>query len=242
VTAQLPLALRYAADHRLDTFVAAPAGAIAQLRALATAGGGFAFLTGAPGTGKTHLAVAVCAEAESRDRSSAYVPMALAVGRVRDALGALHDRDVVALDDIDAVAGSDDDELALFEFHNRAGDAGRAVVYTAAGAPGMLSLRLPDLRSRLAQAARVPLSPLDDDGRREVLRLRAEGRGLQIDAAAIDWLLRRVDRDLASLAGLLDGLDKAALAAQRRVTVPFLREWMDHARQAAGEHADGTAD
>ena len=225
MTAQLPLALRYPPDHRLDTYLAPPAGAIAQLRALATSGGGFALLTGAPATGKTHLAVAVCAEAQGRGRSTAYVPLASALGRVGDALASLHDRDVVALDDIDAIAGDRDDELALFDFHNRAGDAGRAVVYTASGPPDGLSLGLADLRSRLAQAARVPLSPLDDAGRHEVLRLRAERRGLQIDAAAIDWLLRRVDRDLASLAGLLDGLDQASLAAQRRVTVPFLRDW-----------------
>lgn len=39
----------------------------------------------------------------------------------------------------------------------------------------------------------------------------------------MDWLLRRVERDLASLTALLDRLDRASLAAQRRVTVPFLR-------------------
>ena len=57
-----------------------------------------------------------------------------------------------------------------------------------------------------------------------MLRLRAARRGLQIDAAAIDWLLRRAGRDLAGLTALLDRLDRASLAAQRRVTVPFLRQ------------------
>jgi DnaA family protein len=37
-------------------------------------------------------------------------------------------------------------------------------------------------------------------------------------------LLRRRGRDLATLTGLLDVLDRASLAAQRRITVPFLRE------------------
>ena len=52
----------------------------------------------------------------------------------------------------------------------------------------------------------------------------AQRRGLQVDEAAIDWLLRRVERDLGSLAGLLDRLDRESLAAQRRITVPFLRQ------------------
>ncbi len=45
-----------------------------------------------------------------------------------------------------------------------------------------------------------------------------------LEDAALDWLLRRVGRDLASLTALLDRLDRASLAAQRRMTVPFLRQ------------------
>jgi len=56
------------------------------------------------------------------------------------------------------------------------------------------------------------------------LRERARRRGLSLDEASIDWLLRRRGRDLATLTGLLDVLDRASLAAQRRITVPFLRE------------------
>ncbi|MGC8519703.1 MAG: HdaA/DnaA family protein, partial [Steroidobacteraceae bacterium] len=35
---------------------------------------------------------------------------------------------------------------------------------------------------------------------------------------------RRFPRDMAQLYALLDTLDEAALAAQRRLTVPFIRE------------------
>jgi len=55
------------------------------------------------------------------------------------------------------------------------------------------------------------------------LRERAQRRGLALDEAALEWLLRRVGRDLAGLTALLDQLDRASLAAQRRITVPFLR-------------------
>jgi DnaA family protein len=122
------------------------------------------------------------------------------------------------------MAGRRDVVVARFVFHTRALDAGIAVLYTARVAPDALPLALPDLRSRLSQCTRIMLAPLDDTGRREVLRLRAKRRGLAIDEAAIDWLLRRVDRDLSSLARLLDQLDRASLAEQRRITVPFLRQ------------------
>lgn len=222
---QLPLALRYPPDQRFETFVGAPEGAIEQLRALArTPASDWLYLDGPTGAGKSHLALAVCAAAEEAGRRAAYIPLRTAAGRVAEALEALEGNDLIALDGLEAIAGDRDDEIALFDFHNRARPAGVAVLYAAAAAPGDLPLTLPDLRSRLAQCARVALSPLDDEGRKEMLRRRAQRRGLAFDEAAIDWLLKRTDRDPASLTGLLDVLDRASLAAQRRVTVPFLRQ------------------
>ena len=65
------------------------------------------------------------------------------------------------------------------------------------------------------------------EGRREVLQQRAQRRGLIVEDAALDWLLKRVGRDLGGLTALLDRLDRASLAAQRRLTVPFLRQTLD---------------
>lgn len=224
-TPQLPLALRHSPDQRFETFVGAPAGAIAQLHALAeqpsTDG---LYLAGPAGVGKTHLLLAVCALAEQAGRRVAYLPLAATRGRLRDALDALEGNELIALDDVQAIAGERDDEVALFDFHNRVRAIGSGLLYSANAAPDALALALPDLRSRLSQCARITLLALDDEGRREVLRLRALRRGLVLEEAALDWLLKRVDRDLGSLAALLDRLDRASLAAQRRVTVPFLRQ------------------
>lgn len=222
---QLPLALRYPPDQRFDSFIAPPEGALPALSALATtAGADWVYLSGASRTGKTHLALAVCAATEQQGRRAAYLPLAAAAGRMRDALDALEGHDVVALDGLDAIAGAREDEVALFDFHNRARASGLNVLYTARGIPDDIGLVLPDLRSRLQQCLRLVLDPLDDEGRREVLRDRAQRRGLVLEDAALDWLLTRTDRDLGALVVLLDRLDRASLAAQRRITVPFLRQ------------------
>lgn len=222
---QLPLALRYPPDQRFDSFIAPPEGALPALSALATtAGADWVYLSGASRTGKTHLALAVCAATEQQGRRAAYLPLAAAAGRMRDALDALEGHDVVALDGLDAIAGAREDEVALFDFHNRARASGLNVLYTARGIPDDIGLVLPDLRSRLQQCLRLVLDLLDDEGRREVLRDRAQRRGLVLEDAALDWLLTRTDRDLGALVVLLDRLDRASLAAQRRITVPFLRQ------------------
>ncbi|NDK39177.1 DnaA regulatory inactivator Hda [Pseudoxanthomonas gei] len=233
---QLPLALRYPPDQRLESFFAAPAGAIAQLQALAqTRGADWLYLAGASGTGKTHLALALCAAAAQAGRRPAYLPLLAASGRLRDALDALEGNDVVALDGLEAIAGHRDDEVALFDFHNRARSAGLNVLYTAQDVPGSLALSLPDLRSRLSQNTRIVLNQLDDAARAELLRDRARRRGLVLEETAIDWMLARTDRGLASLLALLDRLDRESLAAQRRITVPFLRQVVESSSSIAGD-------
>ncbi|WP_238978783.1 DnaA regulatory inactivator Hda [Novilysobacter arseniciresistens] len=222
---QLPLALKAPPDQRLETFVGAPPAVLAQLRGLARGDSDdWLLVCGPAGTGKTHLLLASCAEAGEAGRRAAYLPLAAAAGRLAEALDALEGHELVVLDGLDAIAGRRDDEVALFHAHNRARAAGTRIIYASRVNPETLGLQLPDLRSRLSQCARVALQPLDDDGRGEVLRQRARRRGWELEAPALDWLLRRVGRDLGGLTALLDRLDRASLAAQRRITVPFLRQ------------------
>lgn len=221
---QLPLSLRYPPDQRLDAFVTAPVGALMQLRELADDGEDWLYLSGPGDAGKTHLALGFCAEAEARGYLTTYLPMSAMAGRVRDALPVPHQDMRIALDGLECIASHREDEVALFDFHNAARAAGAGVLYTAAEIPDALGLALPDLRSRLSQLTRIQLKAADDSTRAAILRLRAERRGLAMDDAAIDWLLKRVDRDLSSLTTLLERLDRESLAAQRRVTVPFLRQ------------------
>jgi DnaA family protein len=222
---QLPLALRSTPDQRFESFIAPPDGLLAQLEALALAPeSDWLYLAGAHGTGKTHLALATCAAAEQGGRHASYVPLLAARGHVAQLLEGQEGFDLVALDGLEAIAGDRADEIALFDFHNRARAAGIGVLYTAADLPDEIGLVLPDLRSRLQQCTRAALPVLDDAGRAEVLRDRAQRRGLVLEPAAIDWLLTRTGRELEQLVKLLDRLDRASLAAQRRVTVPFLRQ------------------
>lgn len=222
---QLPLALRAPPDQRLDRYLDAPPGLIEQLRALAAGGvDGDVFLCGPRSSGKTHLLLAACTQAEELGRHTAYLSLRGLHGRVAAALQDLT-AELVAVDDLDAVAGSRADEVALFDHHNRQRDAGCGLLYAAAAPPDAIPWGLPDLRSRLAQCSRWALPMLDDGGRVRMLRLRAAARGLEFDDAALGWMLRRCSRDPGSLTALFEQLDRASLAEKRgRLTVPFLRQ------------------
>lgn len=233
MSAQLPLALPVGPDQRFDLFVGHD-WAVAAVRAAAlrrTSDGAppaeALFIEGAEGSGKSHLLLAACRDAHGAGRRARYLPVAAFAGALDAALQGLEANDLVALDGIDAVAASRADGEALFHLHNRLKDAGRTLLYASRLPAGDAAWALPDLRSRLGQGLRVSLDVLDDEGRRDALRRRAARRGLELDDAVLDWLFRRVDRDLKSLTALLDRLDRAAMAAQRKLTVPFVRRVVD---------------
>lgn len=229
-TPQLPLGLRFAPDQRLQDYRDAAAGLLPLLQSIAAAGrtageGNDAlFLTGSSGAGKTHLLLGLCAEAATQEREVAYLPLRMFGERSIEALTGQGAAALVCIDDVEAIAGVREAEIALFDLHNRLRAAGAAIVYAANATPSQLALDLPDLRSRLAQCTQFALNVPDEAARRAILRQRAQTRGLELDDAVLDWLFRRVDRDLGTLTALLDRLDRASLAAQRRITVPFLRQ------------------
>ena len=221
---QLPLSLRFPPDQRFDAFVGAGDGGPALVAAIARGErDDWVLLAGPPGSGKSHLLIAACAEAEAHGRSTAYLPLRGLGGRLAAAVDGLEGAALLALDDLDAVLGERADEIALFDLHNRARAAGCSVLYAASATAAALPTTLPDLRSRLGQCTQLALAPLSEPGRREVLRQRAARRGLVLDDAALDLLFQRVGRDLGTLTALLDRIDRESLAAQRRITLPFLR-------------------
>jgi len=224
VNSQIPLALRFEPDQQFQAFHGSPE-LVGLLVAIAEGRrADWMYLAGPEGSGKTHLLLAACAQARGVGQPASYLPLAALAGRLGDALAGQAREGLVCLDGLDAIAGNARDEEALFHFHNAARSAKARVLYAASAMPEALALGLPDLRSRLQQCTRIALEPLDESGRREVLRQRAARRGLELDEAVLDWLFRRVDRDLASLTQLLDRFDRASLAQQRRLTIPFLRE------------------
>ncbi|GAA0713521.1 DnaA regulatory inactivator Hda [Dokdonella soli] len=225
MTGQLPLALRWPAHQRFESFVAGPNGvAIELLRTAAhESGGPWLHLAGAQGSGRTHLLIAACAAANACGRSAQYLPLATLRAPRAEAIRGFGGSDLLAIDDLDAIAGDRAAEHALFDLYNRCKAEQATLLFAASAAPAQLGIGLPDLLSRLSACTQLVLKPLGEVERRSLLRERALARGIELDEPALDWLFTRRKRDIATLLELLDRIDAASLAAKRRVTVPFLR-------------------
>lgn len=224
---QLPLGLRLDPGATFETFYPGPNRAVlAQARA-AAAEPAWLYLYGPAGGGKSHLLNAACHEATHRQRTACLVPLDRASHWSPAALSGLQDVALVCLDGLDAIAGRHDWEEAVFHLLNGLREAGAGVIMAAGRRPAGLDLALPDLRSRLGWGTLLHVRAMDDDDKLAALKARARQRGLEFPDDAAGYLIRRVARDTPTLFRLLERLDRESLAAQRRITVPFLREVLE---------------
>lgn len=224
---QLPLALRWPRRQRFEHFHAgANAAALAAVRMLVEQPGApWVYLHGPAGSGRSHLLLAACQAASAAGRRVQYLPLT-AMHEHIGALRGVASSELLALDDLGVLAGERAAEHALFDLYNQVRAEGGTMLFAAEAPPGQLGIGLPDLRSRLGACTQFALKALDDAERRAVLKEQAAARGIGLDDAVLDWLFARYARDLTALLDLLDRLDPASLAAKRRITVPFLREFL----------------
>jgi len=198
---------------------------VATLADIAVGGEGHGcWLWGAASTGKTHLLQAVCDAAGDR---AVYVPLSMFADAGPGILEGLASRELICIDDVDLVAGQTEWEMALFDLSNQIFDAGAQLIVSAVSAPRECAIELADLQSRFARLPVFQLRALDEDERVSALQLRSKHRGLELPDDTARYLLKRSRRDMASLYELLDRLDREALRAKRRLTIPFVRDVLD---------------
>ena len=198
---QLALGLLQAPAQTLDNFVPGRnAEALAVARELAGGGGPqFVYFWGPPGSGRTHLLVAL----EGAGCGSA----------------ALH-----TADDVQRLDQSG--QARLFALMNTVrADAGARLVAAGDRPPAQLALR-EDVRSRLSWGLALALHPLSEQDKADALRDQLAARGVRAAPDLIPYMLSRLPRDMRTLAAALEALDAYALAQGRALTVPLLRHWL----------------
>jgi DnaA family protein len=223
--AQLALALALAPHARFDSFVAdRNAVALRHVGDVAARGHGTVWLWGGPGCGKTHLLQAACRAADLAGKRAMYVALDPASDVGPDILSGLESVEMLALDQLERVAGSEPWERRLFNLLNTGSLHGGGLLLAARHPPTAVGFALADLASRAAAAVVYRLEGLDEARQVDALVRYAAERGLALDRPAAEYLQHRVARDMTALVGWLDKLDRASLVAQRRLTIPFIRE------------------
>lgn len=223
---QLALALKLEDHAVFETFL--PAGneeLIAFLDEMIGARRGpGCWLWGRPATGKSHLLQAVCDRAGG---GAAFLPLSDLLVAGPGIMEGMAGRAFVCIDDVQLAAGDAAWERGLFNLFNDASESRSCLVMASNASPRETRFELADLASRCSLLPAFHVRDLDEADRRRALKLRARHRGLELPDETARFLITRSRRDMASLYSLLDRLDTEALAAQRRLTVPFVKTVLD---------------
>ena len=185
----------------------------------------FFYLWGNKGSGKSHLLKGVCQHYLAQQRPALYVPLDKAQYFSPAVLENLEQQALVCLDDLQAVIGNAEWEVAIFDLINRVRETGRTLLIMSADqSPANLPVQLPDLASRLTWGEVYQLAPLNDKQKIDVLQKAAYQRGIELPDETANFLFKRLERDMKTLFNALEKLDQASLQAQRKLTIPFVKE------------------
>lgn len=170
------------------------------------------YLWGAEGSGKTHLLRAFHA-VHSR---ALNLPITDLIGA-----SALETPGILILDDVHSLLQAA--EIEWLDLYHRVVESGGLVVAAGNAPPAQLPLRA-DIKTRLGQGMVFEVHILSDAEKAQALRRYASERGFDLNADAVDYLLRHVSRKMTYLLRLLDEVDRHSLAVQRVVSVRLIRE------------------
>lgn len=125
---------------------------------------------------------------------------------------------LLAIDDVERLA--EPEQIALFNAFNE--KAFEFLLVAARSAPRDVALRR-DLATRLATGLTYRVLALTDEEKRAALSAHAAARGFALADEVCAYLLTHARRDMPSLIGALDALDRYSLETGRPVTLPLLK-------------------
>lgn len=114
-------------------------------------------------------------------------------------------------------------EATIFHAWNEAQATRRPLVIVADVAPPAWTIKLPDLRSRLAASTHAEIGVPDDALMRALIAHLFARRGLDARADLVDWLATRIERSHIAIQRVVDALDQEALERRKRLTIPLAR-------------------
>lgn len=226
INKQITLPLRWPDNITFASFILGNNKNLVSCLQTISHGGGerFVYLWGQQGVGKSHLLIACSQQASAEGLQVFYLSLSQLEELSPQLIENLETFDLICIDDLQNIANNKLWEEAIFHLYNRSQNSKSRLIISGSVAVKDLSLQLPDLSSRLLSGIIFQVHELSDTEKLKVLQQRAQQCGLKLTQQVGEFLLRYLPRDLTSLINCLDQLDKASLASQRKLTIPFVKD------------------
>lgn len=225
---QLPLAVHLPDDETFASFYCTESGiSLAQIKAFIAhdnlSANGF-YIFGQQGVGKSHLLHASCVLASELNLKSLCLSFSELTDLSVEVLNDLESIDLICLDDLHLIAGNKEWQQGVFDLYNRVIENNKKIIFTGNDSAKSLGITLPDLVSRISWGLTEQIKPLSDEDKIHAIQLRSKFRGIEVSDETVKFLLNRLSRNMKNLVESLDTLDKASIGAQRKITIPFIKE------------------
>lgn len=204
--------------YTFDTFIVGSCNRLAHAAALSvaeTSGHSYnpLFIYGGTGLGKTHLLHAIGHVALDSNCHLVYVSTeqftnefinAIKERKMEDFRSKFRSVDLLLIDDIHFISGKEQTQEGFFHTFNDLHNANKQIVITSDRLPKALPLLEERLRSRFEWGLIVDIAPPDLETRVAILRAKAEQQQFKLDEAVIEFIARRVQKNIRELEGCLN--------------------------------------
>ncbi|MDG1532405.1 MAG: chromosomal replication initiator DnaA [Paracoccaceae bacterium] len=174
-------------------------------------------LTGAAGSGKSHLAQIWADEVGARIVPATEVPL-LMMEELDGASIIVEDAD----QPLELAA-----ETGLFHLHNLVLASGGYLMVTAKSPPSQWGLKLADLNSRMLATPQAALLAPDEGLLQAVLMKHFDDHQLSATPKLLTYMLKRMTRSLSAAREIVDEMDRLALSQKRKLSIDLASEVLD---------------
>ncbi|MDQ7089277.1 MAG: DnaA regulatory inactivator Hda [Methylococcales bacterium] len=226
---QFPLAFEFQSNQGFNTyFPASNQTIVTQLQDLILGTGERQiFLYGDAALGKSHLLQACCQLGHTEGMNPFYYPFEKKRLPPLSMLEGLEEVKLICFDDVNEIVGNLDWEQALLNFLNQHLENNNRLILTAREHPEASKTKLVDLKNSLNAGLALKLNPLEQDEIIAALIHKASHMGIIVSHKVGHFLVTHYASDMPSMWVLLEQLDKATLSAQRKLTIPFLKQILE---------------
>jgi DnaA-homolog protein len=196
-------------------------------------------LTGAAGTGKTHLLQAAVHHFQGEDhderRGAVYLNTANLMEQLakqgEESLALMLARydsySLVAVDDLEQLQNQHPLQEAVLFLFNRVRDAGGNLLFASRTPPQAMQNIRKDLSSRLLWGEVLALTTPSDEELGEILEKMALDRQILLSPELINFLQLRLPRRIPDYIEAITRLDRAGMGLKHRITVPLAKKVLD---------------
>jgi len=175
-------------------------------------------------TGKTYLLQSLCNYYAEKNKISLFIPLAEVTSLETSILDSIESMDIICIDDIDAIKGIPEWEIALFNLINNSLISGCRLVFGSSKNPASINFSLSDLDSRIRKINSTEVLPVDNKNLQNAVKKIAKLRSISLGEKELKYLITYTERSMDNLIDILNKLDDLSIEQKRKITIPLIKE------------------